>query len=156
MTQKKEVTIKNARTDEYAEKLKNILARGICPFCPEHLKEFFPEEPLYQNDDWYLFKNQVPIKNTLQHLLVISKTHGTTMQDVSIKKIGNSFFEVIAWAEEHFKIPGGAIGFRFGDMDFSAGTVSHTHAQIIVPDIHTLKKDELVVFYIGKPLKNEK
>jgi diadenosine tetraphosphate (Ap4A) HIT family hydrolase len=147
------VKIENARTEDYGKRLLDIAKRGICPFCMPHLKEFFPEDPLYENMDWYLFKNQVPQKNTLYHLLVIAKAHGTRLTDIAMTKTGNSFFDVVAWAEKNYKLPGGAVGFRFGDMNYSAGTVSHSHAQIIVPDIDSLKEGEFVALYIGKPLK---
>jgi diadenosine tetraphosphate (Ap4A) HIT family hydrolase len=55
-------------------------------------------------------------------------------------------FEMAATAIEKYKIPGGALALRFGDTDYSAGSVQHMHAQLIHPDVH---KEN----YAEKPVK---
>ena len=48
---------------------------------------------------------------------------------------GKELLEFVAWAEEKYKIPGGGWSMRFGDTNYSAGTVNHIHVQFIQPDL---------------------
>jgi len=50
---------------------------------------------------------------------------------------GQELFELIAEIEQSYAIKGGGLAMRFGDTDYSAGTISHLHVQLIEPDIES-------------------
>ncbi|MCL2110228.1 hypothetical protein FWH30_01435, partial [Microgenomates group bacterium] len=64
-------------------------------------------------------------------------------------KMHQEFFEMVNWAIKEYGVSGGAFCFRFGDSNYSAGTVAHLHAQFIVPDLEKTGY-EPVRFKIGK------
>lgn len=41
---------------------------------------------------------------------------------------------LIDYAMNNFQIPGGGIATRFGNLSYSAGSISHLHTNIMVPD----------------------
>jgi diadenosine tetraphosphate (Ap4A) HIT family hydrolase len=65
--------------------------------------------------------------------LLIYKVHAINLSDLS-PAAGQELFELIAEIEQTYDIKGGGLAMRFGDTDYSAGTVSHLHIQLIEPD----------------------
>ena len=65
---------------------------------------------------------------------------------------GKELWELLAWAEREFSFAGGAVCFRFGNTELSAGTVRHLHVQLIVPDRES-QSYEPVYFKIGSNKK---
>lgn len=154
------VDVSNAREDEQIEVMHKILAEGHCPFCKEQLDLYHKKPILKETKHWILTENQWPYKKTKKHLLVISKTHMTTLNELPVGA-GEEILDLFKWAEKEFNMIGGAWGYggamasRFGNPEFSGATVSHLHAQIIFPDVEALEENESVVFYIGKPQKKK-
>jgi len=142
------VDIANARVEEQRQVMKKIIADGDCPFCMENLKKYHPEPIIKETDHWLLTENAWPYENTKHHLLAISKTHFENLVGFT-PEIGTDLTQLLAWVEKEYQVPGGGIAIRFGDTNYSAGTVLHLHVQFIVPDID--KPDfEPVRFKIGK------
>jgi len=142
------IDLDNARKDDQKKVMQDILAAGHCPFCLENLKKYHKQEILKDGKYWILTLNQWPYDNTKLHLLLISKTHSEKLSELD-PEAGKEMIEFFAWAEQKYQVPGGGIGLRFGDTNYSAGTVKHLHAQFIVPDIE--KSDfQPVRFKIGK------
>lgn len=130
----KYVDLNNARLDEQKKVMKDIINADECPFCMENIRKYHKQEILKDGKYWILTYNQWPYDHTRIHLLLITKEHATTLAELD-PQAGVEMIEMLTWAEKEFKALGGAIGFRFGDTDYSAGTVNHLHAQFIVPDI---------------------
>lgn len=130
----KYVDLDNARLDDQKKIMTDIIAAGHCPFCLENLKKYHKQEIIKDGKYWILTSNQWPYENTKLHLLLISKPHAEKLSELD-PQAGQEMIEFFAWAEQKYQIPGGGIGFRFGDTNYSAGTVKHLHAQFIVPDI---------------------
>jgi diadenosine tetraphosphate (Ap4A) HIT family hydrolase len=82
------------------------------------------------------------------HLLLITKTNFTDLSQLT-PAMHQEFFELVNWAIQEYSVAGGAFCFRFGDSNYSAGTVAHLHAQFIVPAL-TGPDYEPVRFKIGK------
>jgi ATP adenylyltransferase len=132
--QKKFVDLDNAREEEQKQIMQEIIDADHCPFCSENLKKYHKQAILKEGKYWILTKNQWPYKHTKHHLLAIYKEHATNLSELDSKS-GNELFELLKWAEKEYKIPGGGWAMRFGDTDYSAGTVNHLHVQFIQPDI---------------------
>lgn len=128
------VDIDNSRLEEQRVVMEQIIEAGHCPFCRENLQKYHKQEILKEGEYWLVTKNQWPYKHTKVHLLIIYKQHATNLTELDPKS-GVELLEFVQWAQEKFQIPGGGWAMRFGDTNYSAGTVAHIHVQFIMPDI---------------------
>ncbi len=128
------IDVDNSRKGDQKQVMKNIAQAEHCPFCLENLWKYHKQEILKDGQYWILTYNQWPYDHTKLHLLAIYKEHATKLTELN-PEAGKELIEFLAWAEKHFHVPGGGFAMRFGDTDYSAGTVAHLHAQFIVPDI---------------------
>lgn len=147
------VDLDNARLDEQREVMRQILTDGGCPFCEKNLKKYHKNPIIREGDYWIVTKNQWPYKNTLVHLLIIYKLHAEQLSDLPPV----AFLELhrwLVWIQDYYDITGGGICMRFGDTNFSAGTIKHLHVQFIVPNLES-PTYQPVRFKIGKSPKNK-
>jgi len=132
----KHVDLDNVREDEQREIMKKIIEADHCPFCMENLRKYHTPPTIKETKNWLLTTNKWPYKNTKHHLLAILKTHKENLTELTSEE-GAELISLMGFAQEYTRAPGGGFAMRFGDTDYSAGTVSHLHAQFIVPDINT-------------------
>lgn len=136
MTNKQQfIDLDNARIDEQVEVMKNIKKADHCPFCSENLEKYHKKPIIKTGKYWLLTKNQWPYQHTKHHFLLIYKQHITDLKDINTEA-GKELFELSQWTIKKYDIPGGGLVIRFGDTNYSAGTVNHLHAQLLQPDIH--------------------
>lgn len=128
------VDLENSRLDDQREVMQEIINQNHCPFCIENLRKYHKEPILKEGEHWLITPNQWPYDFTKVHLLAIYKKHATTLQELD-PAAGKELFSMMAELEKEMKIPGGGIAMRFGDTNYSAGTVNHIHVQFLVPDI---------------------
>ena len=128
------VDIDNSREPDQVKLMEEIIDAGECPFCLDVLKKYHRTPILKETAHWVLTRNAWPYKNTREQFLLILKTHKEILSELTTDE-GADFFSLLAWAEKEFKLPGGGLAMRFGDTNYSAGTVKHLHAQIIIPDV---------------------
>jgi len=144
-TKNKFADVDNAREETQKQVMQEILDADHCPFCTENLATYHQQETLRETDHWLLTTNQWPYQHTQLHLLLIYKEHVTNLAGIN-PKAGVELLKLAQWAEREYNIPGGGLAMRFGDTDYSAGTVAHLHAQLLVPDIHHPN-------YLDKPVR---
>lgn len=128
------VDLENARVDEQRQVMQEIIDQNHCPFCMDNLRKYHKQQILKEGTYWILTPNQWPYEHTRVHLLAILKQHAEKLSEIP-PEAGKELFEMIAWAEKEFNVAGGGVAMRFGDTNYSAGTVNHIHAQFIVPDL---------------------
>lgn len=144
------VDFDNARYADQTAVMEQSEAAGLCPFCMENLSKFHKEPIEWEGKYWVVTKNGWPYVNTKIHLLVILKEHQESIDELS-EAAAAELFTALKWAVAKYQIPGGGLAVRFGDTNYSAGTVLHLHAHIIQPDIHAPNyADNPVKFKIGK------
>lgn len=128
------VDLDNARQQDQAQVMKDIIDAGHCPFCEQNLRRYHRQPIIKETRHWLLTPNQWPYEYTKYHWLAIYREHVTDLQ--SIEPIaGQELIELFAWLEKKYQLPGGGWCMRFGDSNYSAGSVNHIHAQFIIPDI---------------------
>jgi ATP adenylyltransferase len=128
------VEMANAREPEQMAVMKKIIAEGHCPFCQEHFQKYHQSPILHDGEYWFVTPNAWPYKHVKHHFLVIGKPHWEKMADVP-PEAGAELIEQIQWIEKEYDFPGGGLGWRFGDLFHSGGTVKHLHLQVIMPDL---------------------
>ena len=147
------VDLDNARYDDQRQVMEEIIKAGHCPCCPKNFIQYNPDPFIREGEHWFLVPNRWPYENTKNHFLLITKDHIEAFSELSAAASAE-LFELAAWAIKEFDIEGGALALRFGDTDYSAGTVQHLHAQLIQPDIHLPNYSEKPVrLKIGKTRK---
>jgi ATP adenylyltransferase len=127
------VDIDNARVEEQKKVMRQIIADGLCPFCQENFVKYHKLPILKQGKYWLLTQNQWPYEDTKVHLLAILLEHAEHLSEVPAEA-GQELLEMMQWAEKEYAVPGGGFSMRFGDTNYSAGTVAHLHVQFIMPD----------------------
>ena len=146
------VDIDNARYDDQREEMERIIAAGHCPFCLENFQLYHKQPTEFEGDHWIITKNQWPYENTKYHYLAILKRHAEQLHELTAEE-GGELITLLGEVQKKYDIPGGGFAMRFGDTNYSAGTVMHLHAQFIIPDIE--KEDfEPTRFKIGKSKKS--
>lgn len=130
------VDLDNARLDEQRQVMEEIVAADHCPFCLENLQKYHKQPILKDGKFWILTPNQWPYEHTKVHLLAIYKEHATDLNQIN-PEAGNELLQMMQWAQAEYQVPGGAWAMRFGDTDYSAGTVAHIHVQFIVPNLES-------------------
>lgn len=148
--QKKFVDIDNSREADQRAVMEKIVSADHCPFCSENLRQYHNQPIIKETNFWMLTTNQWPYKHTKLHLLAIYKQHAVRLRELN-PLAGSELLELFQWVEREHQVPGGGWAMRFGDTDYSAGTVAHLHAQFVVPDFES-PGYEPVRIKIGKRL----
>ncbi len=128
------VDIDNARLDVQRKVMQDIDVAGHCPFCIENLEKYHTEPIIKKGTYWLVTKNQWPYEHTKVHYLLINLTHVEHISQLD-SAAGVELIELAQWLSKEFGVVGGGLVMRFGDTNYSAGSVSHLHAQFIQPDI---------------------
>lgn len=128
------VEMANAREPEQKAVMEQIIADGICPFCQEFFQKYHQSPILREGEFWLITPNAWPYKHVKHHFLIIGKPHWEKLGDVP-PEAGVELIEHLQWIEKEYDFPGGGVGWRFGDLLHSGGTVKHLHLQVIMPDL---------------------
>jgi diadenosine tetraphosphate (Ap4A) HIT family hydrolase len=118
------------RKPEQIAQMEDLEARGVCIFCPEHIKKEDASPIEIETEHWMVKKNSYPYKNTSHHLLLIPKEHVATIAKLS-KSAQVEFLELVARCEAEYKLDSYGVFMRSGNMKFNGGSIEHLHAHII-------------------------
>lgn len=131
------VDLDNSRLNEQRQVMEQIIDNAECPFCLSNLRKYHKQPILKEGKFWIVTPNQWPYENTKLHLLAIYKTHAETLSDLD-PAAGAELIQLFSKIQKEENIKGGGLAIRFGDTNYSAGTVKHIHAQFLVPDIEKI------------------
>ena len=146
------VNLGNAREERQKEIMQELQSEGKCPFCMENLFLFHTEPVLNAGPFWIVTRNMFPYKHTLHHFLLIARHHLESVNDFPDQMVLEAH-QHRKWLIGEFQLTGGAFCQRFGDTNLSAGTLTHPHEHLIVPDLHSPGYAP-VRFKIGTDLEN--
>lgn len=124
------VNLTNSRLKEQKERMSKIKIDGVCPFCLENLKKYHKSPIVKIGKFWIITKNDFPYKGSRVHFLAVYKKHIkhiSEIEPISLRELLIFFKEL----SEENKIKGGTMLMRFGDTNYTGGTVKHLHAQLI-------------------------
>lgn len=141
----------NARHNDQKAVMQKWLDNGQSPFMPENIDQQV-QPILYQGKFWYVIKNRWPYLNTREHFLIIANQYWTALAQIT-PAASQELITIAQKLAQENQVQGGALCLRFGDTNYSGGTVDHLHWQFIVPDLDA-DNYERVHFAIGK--KREK
>lgn len=122
-----------ARVPKQLNQMQELAKRGICAFCPEHIRQETRTPIEIETDSWFVKQNDYPYDHTKLHLLLIPKQHIKTLSELT-PAAQAEFLPLISQLEKVYKLTSYAIGIRSGDMRYNGGSVEHLHAHLIVAD----------------------
>jgi diadenosine tetraphosphate (Ap4A) HIT family hydrolase len=127
---KRTVNLTNVRTEFQRDVMEQIKRDKVCPFCPENFLRYHTKPIIKEGRYWILTENFQPYAGSKHHLLAVSKQH-TTWFDELVPAAQAELFALFAEEAHKRNIKGGTILMRFGDTDYTCGSVEHLHAQLV-------------------------
>ena len=126
------VNEQNAKRGHYADVIKDIAEKQVCPFCPEQLANFH-KNPIRRHGHWIVTNNMYPYKPVKQHILLIHEEHIEHANELSAEA-WQELKEILEQETAERNMVGGALMMRFGDTHFTGASVSHLHAHLVQSD----------------------
>lgn len=126
----KRVNVGNARSKDYADVLKKIQRDKVCPFCTKHFLTYHTKPIIKTGKHWILTENFRPYDGAKHHLLLVSLKHVEHFGQLSAAAQQELFALCKAEARKR-GIRGGTLLMRFGETDYTGGSVEHLHAQLV-------------------------
>ena len=117
-----------ARTDEQRAKMKDLDARGVCIFCPEHAGEL-----LHRGEHWYVKHNDFPYAGTAAHLLIVPVRHVVAFDELP-DEAGAELWAIKRMLKAQLAPLATATVERSGDMRLNGGSVAHLHTHFVALD----------------------
>ena len=144
MKNTKNLNIKNARTTEQLEKMKKLQKNGICAFCRKNFEDYHNAPILKETEYWIITNNDYPYDGLKKHFLLVYKEHIQHIDQINIEGFVD-FLKNIKWINKKFKIKAGSLFIRFGDIHYTAASISHLHAHILVEIKQNSKSEKIKV-----------
>jgi diadenosine tetraphosphate (Ap4A) HIT family hydrolase len=138
------LNLKHARDPKQHEIMQHLLEEGICPFCYEHFVTYHREPIEKEGKYWLITKNDFPYEGSSAHYLLIFKDHITDLSDIS-SDAWKEFGEYAKYLREKIETPGASLFMRFGDTNYTGGTIDHLHAHLIAGGNEDEAKEKLKV-----------
>ncbi|MDD4187365.1 MAG: adenylyltransferase/cytidyltransferase family protein [Bacilli bacterium] len=118
----------NVRAQEQLDIMIRQEADGIDPLDPKVLAN----DILFWTDFWYVTKNKFPIKGAEYQILISAYNPVYKLEDMSLE-MWIDLMSVWMKLINDYQIPGGALGFRFGETLYSGASLKRIHAHLIKP-----------------------
>ena len=118
----------------------------------EHFLKYHTKPIIKEGRYWVLTENFEPYKGSKHHLLAVSKKHVQRFEELT-PAAQSELFKLFGDEVKKRNIPGGALFMRFGDTDYTGGTVEHLHAQLVSGGKRGKNKQPLIT-YLGYSVKN--
>ncbi len=131
---KSAVNIAHARNNK--ELYTKIQKDGVCPFCVDFSKKsddfkYHTKPVIIHGKHWVVTENLDPYAGTKHHLMFIHRKHIVSfseIQPVALKEL----VEIVKTLEKKYKLPAGVLLMRFGDTNYTGGSVNHFHGHFIL------------------------
>ena len=117
-----------ARTPEQRARMRDLAARGVCLFCPEHAGEL-----LHRGEHWYVKRNDFPYAGTVEHYLIVPLRHVVAFDELP-DEAGAELWAIKRMLKDRHAPVATATVERSGDMRFNGGSIAHLHTHFVVLD----------------------
>lgn len=120
----------------------------------KHFLKYHTKPIIKSGRYWVLTENFEPYKGSRHHLLAVSKKHVRHFKELS-PAAHAELFKLFADEARKRRISGGALFMRFGNTDYTGGTVEHLHAQFVSGGKRGEGKEPLIT-YLGYSVRKKK
>ncbi|MCK9345192.1 MAG: hypothetical protein M0P64_03700 [Candidatus Pacebacteria bacterium] len=148
------VNISHAR--EKKDVYEKIIKDEACPFCVDFSKKresfvYHNKPALVQGKHWVVTENFNPYKGAKHHLMFVHRRHIVSFTELTPAAL-KEFLDITKKLEKDLSLPAGVFLFRFGDTDYTGGSVSHLHAHYVL-GTKKRKDSEPLLLYAGYKTK---
>lgn len=130
MKKKNHVNLAHARSSFQRDVMRKIARDKVCPFCEEHFLKYHTKPILTKGDHWVLTENFQPYDGSRHHLLAVSRVHAHSFDELPAGAFAE-LFSLFAHECKKRRIKGGTVLMRFGNTEYTGGTIEHLHAQLV-------------------------
>ncbi len=118
----------NARFKEQADEMKHLSDLNLCMFCPEGLM-VVKKKIVHTGTFWFISPNEYPYEGTTVHVMIIPRRHVVSITDLQGDEL-SELIEMTRWVNEKYAIEGATLFCRYGDTQYTGGTIQHLHIHI--------------------------
>jgi diadenosine tetraphosphate (Ap4A) HIT family hydrolase len=138
---KNKLNISNARTPEQKRRMEKAISEKLCPFCGAGLKVIHKKLIIKKTTSLFLTESAFPYEGTSHHYLIVSKKHTVDLTKIS-SKVWGEVGTLTKFAIKKYKIDGGSMFLRFGEMHKNGSTIDHIHWHLISGNSSEKEKEE--------------
>ena len=129
-------TVNIAHTRNKKSVYKKIVKDKVCPFCVDFSKkkdifQYHSKPILFHGTHWVVTENFDPYKGAKHHFMFIHRKHIVSFSELKPSALQELVF-LTKKLEEKFSLPAGVFLFRFGDTEYTGGSVTHFHGHFIL------------------------
>lgn len=130
-----------------------IIKDEACPFCVDFSRKtdvfkYHTEPIIFHGRHWAVTTNFNPYKGAKHHFMIVHRKHILSFSELKPSAL-KELVALTKMLEEKFKLPAGVLLFRFGDTNYTGGSVSHFHAHLVLGAKKTGGEQEPLLLYAG-------
>lgn len=150
---KKAVVVNVAHARDKRSIYEKIVRDEVCPFCVDFSKkkevfEYHTKPILFHGTHWVVTENFNPYKGTKYHFMFIHRKHIVSFSELRPAAL-KELTLLTKKLEEKFLLPAGVFLFRFGDTNYTGGSVNHFHGHFVLGTKRSKKESEPLLLYAG-------
>jgi ATP adenylyltransferase len=136
MKKKPESTVNLAHARNKKVVYEKIVKDKVCPFCVDFSKKgasftYHTKPILIDGVHWVVTENFNKYRGTKYHFLLVHRKHLSSFSELRAPAL-KELVSLTKQIEEKFSMPAGVLMFRFGDTDYTGGSVNHFHAHLVL------------------------
>ncbi len=124
------MSIDNAGNPSQRAKMEKLRAEGLCLFCGENYLLVDGSPKLYESTHWYVKESDYPYPGSAKHLLIASRTHVCSLDELS-EEAWSNFRKILRVVRNSISRPGLSLLVREGDSTYTGSTYQHIHFHVI-------------------------
>lgn len=145
------VNVAHARSNKKV--YEKIVKDKVCPFCVDFSKkrevfQYHTKPAIFHGAHWVVTENFDPYKGTKYHFMFVHRKHIVSFSELkpaALKELASLTKKL----EEKFLLPAGVFLFRFGDTNYTGGSVNHLHAHFVLGAKRTKKTSDPLLLFAG-------
>lgn len=150
---KAETTVNVAHARDKKSVYEQIVQDKVCPFCVDFSErkdvfKYHAKPIIFHGEHWAVTENFNPYKGAQYHFLLVHRKHIVSFSELKPPAM-KELVELTKKLEEKFKLPAGVLLFRFGDTDYTGGSVNHFHAHFVLGAKRPKEGGEPLLLYAG-------
>lgn len=158
MATRKKPEVNIAHTRNKKKVYEEIVKDKVCPFCVDFstkkdIFQYHSKPVIFHGTHWVVTENFDTYKGTKHHFLLIHRKHIISFSDLKPPAM-KELVTLTKQLEEKFELPAGVLLFRFGDTNYTGGSVNHFHAHFVLGVKRKSKGNEPLLLYAGYKGKN--
>lgn len=108
----------------------------VCPFCVDFSRknarpQYHTKPIIIEGKHWAVTENFDPYKGTRHHLMLVHRKHIISFTQIRLDAL-KELLKIMRRLERDLSLPAGVFFVRFGDTNYTGGSVTHLHAHFLL------------------------